>query len=177
MGIKQIISRQAGIISDHLHLQVEIYTFLWIVQWFKVKRVFFWPFLLPRKSLYSNFSEHLSMNHRKNLSLDKFEIATMIFFQSKRCVQQIHEWAYIKKVKFSCFFVACSFNTRQVIHIRGSKKKIYQPYTTRAKSETQTSDLVERNLAYVCQTRSYNDNPLKTSLEESYIFQSTILRN
>lgn len=37
--------------------------------------------------------------------------------------------------------------------------------------------MVERNLAYVCQTQSYNDNPLKTSLEDSYIFQPTILRN
>lgn len=34
-----------------------------------------------------------------------------------------------------------------------------------------------RNIAYVCQTQSYNDNPLETSLEDSYIFQSGIQRN
>lgn len=114
MGIKQTTSRQAVIVSNHLHLYIEIYTSVWIVQWFKVKRVFLWSLLLPRKSLYSNISEHSSMNYRKVLSLGKLEVSTVIFFQFKSFVQQINEWAFRKKkkVKISCFFQAYSFNIR-----------------------------------------------------------------
>lgn len=34
-----------------------------------------------------------------------------------------------------------------------------------------------RNIVYVCQTQSYHDNFLQTSLEDSYVFQPSILSN
>ena len=176
MGIKQINSRQVGIISNHLHLQVEIYMSIWIVQRFKIKRVLSWPFLLPRKSLYSNFSEHLSTKHRKILSLDKSEDAT-IFLQSRRCMQNINEWVYRKKSGIFLFLLRLFLQCKVDNSYYRKWKNIHQPQTAHATSKTWISELVYRNIAYVCQNQSYNDNPLKASLEVRHIFQPTVLRN